>query len=67
MNGAKEKEGKKIDEIIHQELIPIQQAFKSYEQLCQNPSYHFDSKIFRKCCLKIQNVIDTARQLHKEE
>jgi hypothetical protein len=60
-------EVKELDKIIHNDLLPIQQAFKSYEQLACNGCFRFDPKIFRKCSLKIQLVIDTARQLTKEE
>jgi len=57
----------KIDEIIHKELLPIRQMFISYEQLTHNPSIHFDSKIFRKCAIKIEEVITIARDLAKED
>lgn len=60
-------DNKEINDIIHSQLIPIQQMFKSYEQLASNGSYHFDPKIFRKCCLKIQVVIDVLRNSSKEE
>jgi hypothetical protein len=60
-------DNKEISRVIHEELIPIQQSFKSYEQLASNGSYHFDPKIFRKCCLKIQEVIDILRNSIKEE
>ena len=56
----------RIDDFIHNELIPIQQMFKSYEELCYNPSFHIDGKIMRKCALKVQEVINIARELAKE-
>jgi len=60
------KHNEKIDEIIHKELLPALQMFVSYEQLSYNPSYHFTPKIFKKCALKIQELIDLARQLTEE-
>ena len=52
-----------INKIIHDELIPIQQIFRSYERLSTNSSFHFDGKIFKKCIFKIQDVIEIARRL----
>lgn len=63
MNSLNNKE---INDIIHNEIIPIQQMFKSYEHLAENPAFRFDPKIFRKCVLKIQVVIDNARELANE-
>ncbi|MBM4137340.1 MAG: hypothetical protein FJ241_10990 [Nitrospira sp.] len=60
------KHNEKIDELIHKELIPMQQMFISYEQLSFNPSYRFNGKIFHKCALKIQQIIDLTRELAKE-
>lgn len=57
---------KEINDIIHNELLPAQQAFKSYEQIADNSTFHFSPKIFRKCSLNIQKVIDIARNLTKE-
>jgi hypothetical protein len=56
-----------LDAIIHKELIPIQQAFKSYEELAKSGSYRFDPKIFRKCAAKLQEVINIARDLAGKE
>ena len=57
---------KEISDLIHDELIPCQQVFKSYEQLAGN-GFRFNTKEFRKCIACIQRVIDTARELVKEE
>ena len=53
---------KHLDELIHSELLPTQQTFKSYEQLAQG-DFRFSPKIFKKCALSIQKVIDAAREL----
>ena len=55
----------KIDIIIHRELVPLQQTFRSWEQLA-NGSFRFDPKTFRKAALKVQEVIDIARQLTED-
>ena len=65
MSGADEK-NKEINGIIHKELIPIQQMFRSYEHLA-NGNFRFDPKIFRKCVLKIEEVIEILRNNVKEE
>jgi hypothetical protein len=57
--------GNSIDKIIHEELLPLQQSFKSYEILAVNSSYRFDPKVFRKCAVKVQEVINIARELAK--
>jgi len=57
----------RIDEVIHKELLPIRQMFISYEQLTYNPSIHIDPKIFRKCAVKIEEVITIARGLAEED
>jgi len=56
-----------LDEIIHSQLLPIQQSFKSYELLATNSSYRFDPKIFRKCVTKLQEIINIARELANKE
>lgn len=57
---------KKLNNLIHKELIPIQQIFKTYEYLSQKPFFHFDKKIFNKCTIKIQKLIDIVRELSEE-
>lgn len=56
-----------LDAIIHKELMPIQQSFKSYEELAKSGSYRFDPKIFRRCATKIQDVITIARKMAGKE
>lgn len=57
---------RKLNNLIHKELIPIQQIFKAYEYLSQRPSFHFDKKIFNNCVLKTQKLIDITRELSEE-
>ena len=52
-----------LNKIIHEELLPLRQAFLSYEQLSHNPSMRVDPKIFRKCAVKIDKLIIIAREL----
>ena len=59
-------DNRKIDNLIHDNLIPIQQIFKTYEHLSQNPSFHFNREIFTKCVQKTQELIEIARELAKE-
>jgi hypothetical protein len=59
-------DNKEIHDLIHNELIPIQQSFKSYEHLAGS-GFHFSHQIFRKCVLHIQEVIDMARSLTLKE
>ena len=54
---------KQINNIIHNEIIPIQQIFKYYEHAAFNRTFHFDGKIFRKCAIKCQELIGIARKL----
>jgi hypothetical protein len=60
-------EMERIVKLIHDELLPIQQMFRSYETLSHNECFRFNPKIFNKCTLKIQEVILIARDLAKEE
>jgi hypothetical protein len=55
-----------LNRIIHSELIPIQNSFKSYQQLAGN-GFHFSPEIFKKCIKNIQEVIEITRSLAKEE
>jgi len=58
---------REIDKVIHDQLVPLQQMFKSYEQLAHNSFYHISPKVFKKCYVEIQTVINIARDLTKEE
>jgi len=51
-----------INKIIHDELIPIQQQLKSYEQLA-NGEFRFTTKQFKKAIKSIQKVIDLLREI----
>lgn len=55
-----------INKIIHDELIPIQQMFISFEGLAHNPTFHFKPEQFKKCALKTQVLIDEYRNLVSE-
>ena len=55
-----------VDKLIHEELLPIQQMFHSYELLANNGMFRFSPSVFKKCAIKIQVVIDNARELAKE-
>lgn len=51
-----------INNIIHNDLIPIQQIFRNYEKLSHNPSFYFNGEIFRECALKIEEIIEILRE-----
>jgi len=55
-----------VNKLIHEELLPIQQMFHSYELLANSGMYRFSPSVFKKCAVKIQVVIDNARELAKE-
>ena len=59
-------DNKELNRLIHDDLIPKQQMFKSYEALAGN-GFHFSHQIFRKVALSIQEVIDIVRSLTNEE
>ena len=56
----------KLNDIIHNKLLPLQQRFLSFEKLA-NSEFRFSSHHFSKAVESIQEVIDFARTLTKEE
>jgi len=52
-----------IDKIIHEEMLPIRQMFVSYSELAKNPLIHFDPKVFKKCAMKIEELIGILREV----
>ena len=55
-----------LNEIIHHKLLPLQQRFLSFEKLA-NGEFRFTGKHFSTAVESIQEVIDIARNLTKEE
>lgn len=55
----------RINKLIHDEILPIQNMFKSYKQLSYNPAFHFNGGIFDKCIRRCQELIEIARELVK--
>jgi len=54
-------DNQRIDKLVHEELLPIRQMFLSYSELAYNPSVHIDPKVFKKCALKIAEVITIVK------
>lgn len=54
-------DNQRIDKLVHEELLPIRQMFLSYFKLAYNPSVHIDPKVFKKCALKIEEVITIVK------
>jgi len=53
----------KLNDIIHDRLLTLQQKFVRYRQLSCNPQFHFNGKIFTECIEAIQEVINITRNL----
>ena len=57
-------ENKEIDNIIHNNIIPLQQSFISYADLFLNPGFRPDySKVCKQLAQYCQNLIDEYRKL----
>ena len=54
---------KEIDDIIHNELLPIQDRFRSYLILINSPSFRLGDKQITKCIKNCNDLIDIARRL----
>jgi len=58
---------KELDELIHDELLPIRQMFLSYSQLCNDSPFKIDPKILKKCAVKTECLIAIARELANDK